>query len=137
MGGWRRTLGTHDLNPRSRGFPRKSDGTRLGEERCPREAIDPTKPDVIRQCQEVYLVDRSFYVMELIRSRGDKQLCWTGGCVFQCSVRRGRKARLRTKLLSLLIHVGLQAACSMVTCSGLPSIVLEMDCPEPGFSFRV
>jgi hypothetical protein len=38
--------------------------------------------------------------------------------------------------LSLLIHVGLQAACSMVTCcSGLSSVVLEMIAQNPAFHF--
>ena len=37
MGSWRGTLGTYDLNPGSRRFLWKSDGTCLGEERS-REA---------------------------------------------------------------------------------------------------
>ena len=100
MGGWWGTLGTYDLKSRSRGSRGKSDGTCLGEKRCSREARDLTKPDVIRQCWEVLLVGRSLYVMGLIRFCGDKQPCWTGWCVFlwQCSVRRGRKARLRIQL---------------------------------------
>jgi len=49
MGGWRRTLGTYDLNLGSRRFLWKSDGTCLGEERSG-EVIDLTGPDVIRQC---------------------------------------------------------------------------------------
>ena len=62
--------------------------------------MDLTKPDVIRQCLKVFLVGRSLYVMGLIRFCGDKQPRWTGRCVFlwQCSVRRGRKARLRIQL---------------------------------------
>lgn len=38
----------------------------------------------------------------------------------------GEKPDSGPNYLNLLIHVGLQAACSMVTCSGQPSIVLEM-----------
>ena len=59
VGGWWGTLGTYDLKSGSKGSRGKSDGTCLGEKRCSREAIDLTKPDVIRQCWEVFLVGRS------------------------------------------------------------------------------
>jgi len=73
--------------------------------------------------------------MELIRFRGDKQLCWTGGA-FPCGnapFGGGEKPESGSNYLSLLIHVDLQAACSMVTCSGLLSIVLEMIAQNPVF----
>jgi hypothetical protein len=47
----------------------------------------------------------------------------------------GEKPESGSNYLSLLIHVGLQAACSMVTCSGQPSIVLEMIAQNPVFHF--
>ena len=80
---------------------------------------------------------RSVYVMELIRSRGDKQLCWTGGAFFcgNAPSGGGEKPASGINYLSLLIHVGLQDACSMVTCSGLASIFLEMIAQNPGFHF--
>ena len=55
----------------------------------------------------------------------------------------GEKPESGSNYISLLIHVGLQAACSVVTCSGLPSIVLEMIAQNPvshlvfHFVFRV
>lgn len=42
MGGWRGTLGTHDLNPQPRGSRGTSDETFPGQERCLREARDLT-----------------------------------------------------------------------------------------------
>lgn len=47
----------------------------------------------------------------------------------------GEEPEPGSNYLSLLIHVGLQAACSMVTCSGLPSISLEMIAQNPVFHF--
>lgn len=133
MGGWRGTLGAYHLNTRSRGFPWKSDGRCLGEKRCSREVKYLTRSDVIRQCWEMDLVGRWLYVMELIRFRGDKQ----EGCVFLCNAPSGggEKPGSGSNYLSLLIHVGLQAACSMVTCSGLSSTVLEKIAQNPVFHF--
>ena len=76
---------------------------------------------------------RSPYVMELIRFRGDKQdgASSRGNAPFG----GGEKPGSGPNYLSLLIHVGLQTARSMVTCSGLPSIVLEKIAQNPGFHF--
>ena len=49
----------------------------------------------------------------------------------------GEKPESGSYYLRSLIHVGLQAACGVVTCSGLASIVLGMVAQNPVFSFRV
>ena len=47
----------------------------------------------------------------------------------------GEKPAPGPNYLSLLIHVGLQDGCSMVACSGLASIFLEMIAQNPVFHF--
>ena len=133
MGGWRGTLGANDLSPRPGGIPMENLMDRLGWERCLREAWNPTKPDVIRECQEVYLVSRSLDLMEVIRFRSDKHQgeFFCGNAPFG----GGEKPESGPNYLSTLIHVCLQAACGMVTCSGLASIVLEMIAQNPVFHF--
>ena len=47
----------------------------------------------------------------------------------------GEKPESGSYYLRSLIHVGLQAACGVVTCSGLASIVLGMVAQNPVFHF--
>jgi hypothetical protein len=49
----------------------------------------------------------------------------------------GEKPESGPNYLSSLIHVELQTACSMVTCSGLASIVQEMIAQNPVFISRL
>lgn len=69
--------------------------------------------------------------------RGDKQQgeFFRGNALFG----GGEKPESGPNYLSSLIHVDLQATCSMVTCSGLGSIVQEMITQNPvlHFAFRV
>ena len=53
MGGWRGTLGTHDLKIGEVPVEGSDEGC-SGEKRCSREVIHLTKPDVIRQWWEGY-----------------------------------------------------------------------------------
>ena len=82
-------------------------------------------------------MDRSLYVMELIRSVAISSFIGEEGafCCGNAPFSGGENPDSGSNYLSLLIHVGLQATCSMVTCSGLPSIVLKMITQNPVFHF--
>lgn len=77
----------------------------------------------------------TLYVMELIRFRDDKQQGEFFNLCGNAPSGGGEKPESGPNYLSSLIHVGLQDACSMVTYSGLASIVLEMIAQNPVFHF--
>ena len=91
--------------------------------------MDLTKPDVIRQCWEVFFGGPLTFCDGLIRFCGDKQPQGAFSCG-NAPFGGGEKPGSGSNYLSLLIHVGLQAGCSMVTCSGLGSIVLWKRLPR-------